>query len=237
MNSQTVLTQDFTTDLQGRILSMTYDTAGEGGYDGELYFHYDHFGNTTLLTDEEGDPVFSAQYNPCRGKTVQTWNTSNLEIINQGQGRNGTVSMSLPGNNTALIASSGSLTISEETIASFNTRAAKAVCYIDSGYGQQEGNPDANPCASEDCNELISNFAQDFTMFIGWNKAKKNFNETGVIYVPILIVTPFGFNYELQKQEDDEKIQTELENCMEDCENIRDSGCEIPVECYENYFI
>ncbi|MCE5223283.1 hypothetical protein LLG10_03725, partial [bacterium] len=58
----------------------------------------------------------------------------------------------LPGNNTALLASSGTITISEETIVSFNARAAKAVCYIDGGYGPQEGNPDEGPCEpKEDC--------------------------------------------------------------------------------------
>ncbi|MCE5223295.1 hypothetical protein LLG10_03785, partial [bacterium] len=55
----------------------------------------------------------------------------------------------LPGNNTALLASSGTITISEETIVSFNARAAKAVCYIDGGYGPQEGNPCDDECDPE----------------------------------------------------------------------------------------
>ncbi|MCE5223282.1 hypothetical protein LLG10_03720, partial [bacterium] len=174
INGLPVLTQDFTTDPQGRILSMTYDTTGEAGYDGELYFHYDHFGNTTLLTDTNGSPVFSAQYNPCRGTTLQTWNTNSLEIMNLGQGRTGTISMSLPGNNTALLASSGTITISEETIASFNARAAKAVCYIESGFGPQEGNPDADPCY--DCFHEAQRAAQLYYDFEMYSDAKENFN-------------------------------------------------------------
>ncbi|MCE5223805.1 hypothetical protein LLG10_06455 [bacterium] len=152
VNGQTALTQDYTTDPQGRILSMTYTTPGEG-YDGELYFHYDHFGNTTLLADTNGSPVFSAQYNPCRGTTLQTWNTNSLEIMNLGQGRTGTISMSLPGSYTALLASSGTITISEEAIAAFVARAGtNLVCYIEDGFGLQEGNPDENPC---DCTDTI----------------------------------------------------------------------------------
>jgi len=139
---------------------MTYDTAGEAGYDGELYFHYDHFGNTTLLSNTNGDPVFSAQYDPCRGTTQQTWNTSNLEIINQGQGRYGTLSMTLPGSNTAMVHSSGTITISEETISAFVARAGtKLVCYLDNGNCMQESN-DGHQCVEQcgffSCNRLFS---------------------------------------------------------------------------------
>ena len=98
INGQPVLTQDFTTDPQGRILSMTYDTAGETGYDGELYFHYDHFGNTTLLTDEEGDPVASFEYDLHSGKIVNEWNPEGLEVRNLGGGKKDTISIILESN-------------------------------------------------------------------------------------------------------------------------------------------
>jgi hypothetical protein len=61
---------------------MTYDTAGEAGYDGELYFHYDHLGNTTLLTNPQGSPVASFQYDLHSGKIVNEWNPSGLEVMN-----------------------------------------------------------------------------------------------------------------------------------------------------------
>jgi hypothetical protein len=173
MNSQPVLTQDFTTDPQGRILSMTYDTVGEVGYDGELYFHYDHLGNTTLLTNTNGDPVYSAQYNPCRGTTQQTWNTNNLEIINKGQGRFGTISMDLPGNNTALLASSGTITISEEVIAAFVARFKTILfCYIE-GY-EKGGGSEEDPCY--DCWYELQAAAQFYYDFEMYRKAKDNFN-------------------------------------------------------------
>lgn len=72
MNGLTALTQDFTTDPQGRILSMTYtEDDAEEGVNGEYYFHYDNLGNTVLLTDEDGVPKYTALYDISNGKRVQ----------------------------------------------------------------------------------------------------------------------------------------------------------------------
>ncbi len=95
VNGQTALTQDFTTDPQGRILSMTYTTPGEG-YDGELYFHYDHYGNTTLLTNPQGIPVASFEYDLHSGKVINEWNPSGLEMINLNDGKQGGIGVELP---------------------------------------------------------------------------------------------------------------------------------------------
>lgn len=77
------LTQNFTTDPRGRILSMTYTSAA---YSGELYFHYDALGNTTLLTDANANPIASFQYDLHTGRLISSWNPSNLEIINLEDG-------------------------------------------------------------------------------------------------------------------------------------------------------
>jgi len=94
VNGIPVITQDFTTDPQGRILSMTYDTTGEG-YDGELYFHYDHFGNTTLLTDTNGNPVASFEYDLHSGKIVNEWNPSGIEMMNLIEGIKAAITIKL----------------------------------------------------------------------------------------------------------------------------------------------
>ena len=88
VNDEEVLTQDFTTDPNGIILSMTYneDDAQEG-VNGEYYFHYDNFGNTVLLTDEDGVPQYTALYDISNGKRIQEWNPNDLDfaIKNEGQ--------------------------------------------------------------------------------------------------------------------------------------------------------
>ena len=110
VNGQTALTQDFTTDPNGTILSMTYSTPGEG-YDGELYFHYDHLGNTTLLTNTDGDPVASFQYDLHSGKIVNEWNENNLEVINLNEGREGGIKCDISSLIRVLISFSGLITI------------------------------------------------------------------------------------------------------------------------------
>ena len=84
------LTQNFSTDLRGRILSMTYTSAT---YSGELYFHYDALGNTTLLTDANDNPKASFQYDLHTGRLINSWNPSNLEIINLNDGITGSINL------------------------------------------------------------------------------------------------------------------------------------------------
>ena len=60
-----VITQNFSTDPMGRPLSMTYNSAS---YNGELYFHYDVQGNTSLLTNSNGSPAASFRYDLHNGR-------------------------------------------------------------------------------------------------------------------------------------------------------------------------
>jgi len=71
------LTQNFTTDPRGRILSMSYTSAT---YSGELYFHYDALGNTTLLTDASANPKASFQYDLHTGRLMSSWNPDGIEV-------------------------------------------------------------------------------------------------------------------------------------------------------------
>jgi len=96
VNDEEVITQDFTTDLQGRILSMTYtEDDAEEGMNGEYYFHYDNFGNTVLLTDEDGAPQYTALYDISNGKRVQEWNPYNLDFAIKGEGQEEKISFEI----------------------------------------------------------------------------------------------------------------------------------------------
>ncbi|HOI25168.1 MAG TPA: DUF6531 domain-containing protein [Caldisericia bacterium] len=85
------LTQNFTTDPRGRILSMTYQAVGSGPQ--ELYFHYDALGNTSLITDANANPKASFQYDLHTGRLINSWNPSNLEIINLNDGITGSINL------------------------------------------------------------------------------------------------------------------------------------------------
>ena len=85
------LTQNFTTDPRGRILSMSYQAIGSPPQ--ELYFHYDALGNTSLITGANGQPKASFQYDLHTGRLINSWNPSNLEIINLEDGIIGSINI------------------------------------------------------------------------------------------------------------------------------------------------
>ena len=89
-----VITQNFSTDPMGRILSMTYQGPT---YDGELYFHFDVQGNTSLLTDSNGQAVASFRYDLYSGQLVESWNPSELEIMNLEAGAHKSICLETPG--------------------------------------------------------------------------------------------------------------------------------------------
>jgi hypothetical protein len=77
------LTLDFTTDPRGNILSMTHTPSGGAqGYTGEVYFHYDNAGNTSLLTNASGAPLASFQHDALSGMLLNEWNPQNITVIN-----------------------------------------------------------------------------------------------------------------------------------------------------------
>jgi len=91
-----LLTQDFTTDPTGRILSMTYTDANPTyQYNGEYYFHYDHSGNMCLLTDSNGNPAYSLEYDFYNGKITNQWNPYNLTNLLYQHGETGAFSLPL----------------------------------------------------------------------------------------------------------------------------------------------
>ena len=81
-SNQVLLTQDYTTDPSGTILSMSYTpTENFGGtYAGELFVSYDPCGNLSLLTNATGSPALSASYNSATGIRNAIWNPDEIEL-------------------------------------------------------------------------------------------------------------------------------------------------------------
>jgi hypothetical protein len=70
---------------------MTYQAIGSAPQ--ELYFHYDALGNTSLITDANSNPKASFQYDLHTGRLINSWNPSNLEIINLEDGIIGSINI------------------------------------------------------------------------------------------------------------------------------------------------
>jgi YD repeat-containing protein len=88
------LTLDFTTDPRGNILSMTHTPSGGAqGFTGEVYFHYDNAGNTSLLTNASGVPLASFQHDPISGIAINEWNPQNITFPWIGGGSAGGITL------------------------------------------------------------------------------------------------------------------------------------------------
>lgn len=87
---QTILTQDFTTDPNGTILSMTYTpTQGFGGsFTGEVYYYYDPCTDTMVRVDSNGDPKTSYAISRSSGHVDNAWNPDGIiDIVAIGGGK------------------------------------------------------------------------------------------------------------------------------------------------------
>jgi YD repeat-containing protein len=91
-NQTLQITQNFTTDPNGRILSMTYTDHSPAGSqnNGEYYFHNDNFENVVLITDQMGNPVASYEYDIFNNKLKNEWNPNNIVNIFLQKGITGT---------------------------------------------------------------------------------------------------------------------------------------------------
>jgi len=118
-NNQVLLTQKYSPDFTGRILSMT-NTPGTGqeGFSGEVFYHYDTFGNTALLTDSSGDPVLSYLYDINSSNIINEWNPNNIINLFKQGGIRECFSFSKPWNDGAIVISN---TGSPADVASYYT--------------------------------------------------------------------------------------------------------------------
>lgn len=95
------LSLNFSRDLLGRAVSITYQQAG--GYNGELIPHFDYFGNLAQITDLNGNLLASFQYDINTQKRIQEWNPQQLQLPFNGYASTFSLS-SLFSNNPVVIA-------------------------------------------------------------------------------------------------------------------------------------
>lgn len=104
------LSLNFSRDLLGRALSITYQQAG--GYNGELIPHFDYFGNLAQITDLNGNLLASFQYDINTQKRIQEWNPQQLQLPFNGYAStfslsslfsNNPISITLPDHNGKFI--------------------------------------------------------------------------------------------------------------------------------------
>jgi hypothetical protein len=73
------LTIDYSTDTKGNILSMNY--VESGGYSGELFFTFDNFGNTSALTDTQGNIIVGYIYDLNNGAIKSEHNPQGIDNL------------------------------------------------------------------------------------------------------------------------------------------------------------
>ena len=71
------LTIDYSTDTKGRILSMSYNEIGD--YSGELFYTFDSFGNTSALTDSQGNVIVGYLYDLNNGAIKSKYSTHRID--------------------------------------------------------------------------------------------------------------------------------------------------------------
>ena len=95
------LSIDYTTDPNGRILSMTYTETG--GYSGELLVTYDNFGNITDLRDNSGNSVEALLVDPNNSAITQYYNPAGIDNPFTYRAREGFIGIEMwPGNDTGV---------------------------------------------------------------------------------------------------------------------------------------
>ena len=79
------LTIDYSTDTNGNILSMSYNEIG--GYSGELFYTFDSFGNTSTLTDSQGNVIVGYIYDLNNGAIKNEYNPQGIDNPYKGGGK------------------------------------------------------------------------------------------------------------------------------------------------------
>ena len=81
---------DYSTDTRGRILSMSYNEIGD--YNGELFYTFDSFGNTSALTDQ-GNVIVGYLYDLNNGAIKSEYNPQGIDNPYKGGGKERTLSL------------------------------------------------------------------------------------------------------------------------------------------------
>jgi len=76
-NGMQNLTIDYSTDTNGRILSMNYNETG--GFNGNLTYVYDNYGNVADLLKDDGNPAKAILINPNNGAINKRYNPHSID--------------------------------------------------------------------------------------------------------------------------------------------------------------
>jgi len=213
--SSPTITEDFTVDPNGRILSMTYTEAG-GFYNGEYYFYYDNFGNTTLLTDSNGNRKYAALYDLNNGKILSEWNLNNLVLVNKGEGS--VINFSISSDITISVfsksihlhdsVSNKNITQIYTTMTTSGTGSGTDIHV--NGKNNCPDNCDPPPAGMSRCGCLAEQFDIACSFKLHWNTQCRHVNKDGFWYSPFVHCNPEnGLGWCLALSENDPDILPE----------------------------
>jgi YD repeat-containing protein len=144
------IVMDFTTDFTGRVLSVNYQQIG--GFTGELFYHYDNYGNTSILTNFEGTVVAGYLYKMHNGKITSVYNPNNVVNPLTFNARAGFLMLNAFNDDLKIqINSVGSVNLSGGLIGRIDLRASSGGPTIAGGNQiNSSANDSVSPCL-EDC--------------------------------------------------------------------------------------
>jgi len=140
------LSLDFTTDLYGKILSVTYSEMN--GYQGELYYHSNALGNTSLLTNQQGTPVAGWNYKLHNGQIAQSYNPLNILPLFGFQAEQQCMTFPLFGSGPSLLLNLDGVARLSNLYGFLGIQSAKL--YVSDSFGLTNNGSNASICA-EDC--------------------------------------------------------------------------------------
>jgi len=85
------IVMDFTTDRYGKVLAMNYQQTE--GYNGRLFYHYDNYGNTAILTDSMGSVKVGYLYKLHNGKVTFEYNPQQIVNLFTANARGGNLTL------------------------------------------------------------------------------------------------------------------------------------------------
>ncbi len=164
------LTIDYSTDTNGRILSATYNETG--GFNGNLTYVYDNYGNVADLQKDDGNPAKAILINPNNGAIYPRYDPYGIDDPFTYRVRDGFMSIGnlwADGGGTVYLQGHpvipnpwGDAVTNGTTTTTTDDTTAKG------------GGDDEEDCgSSEDCESARSSWYKNFSLWKGWIAAKK----------------------------------------------------------------
>ncbi len=179
------LTIDYSTDTNGRILSAAYNETG--GFNGNLAYVYDNYGNVADLLKDNGDPAKAILINPNNSAIDTRYNPNGIDDPFTYRARDGFMSIgNLWANGGGTVYIQGHPVIPNPW-GNVSTNGTTTTTTTDDTTDKSGGDSEGNCENAEDCNSLLSQFNENWTLEKGWIAAKNKFTETGAICTPTLV--------------------------------------------------